>query len=138
MLNLRKHKADFGVDANRTFFATSHNKSPCDEIGGTVKRLTAHASLQRPYAEQILTVPSMVSFCQENIHGVLFFHISKDKMEDVRAELKPRSQWVAQYREQEITTFLNHFRPASSHTNARLKMTVLQVHSGENVEAMNK
>ena len=35
-------------------FATSHGKQPCDGIGGTVKRLTAKASLQRPINNQIL------------------------------------------------------------------------------------
>ena len=28
------------------FFATSHGKSPCDGIGGTIKHLVARASLQ--------------------------------------------------------------------------------------------
>ena len=37
-LNLCHHKSDFGLDATWTFFATSHGKSPCDGIGGTVKR----------------------------------------------------------------------------------------------------
>ncbi len=35
--------------------ATSHGKGPCDGVGGTVKRLAARASLQRPYEKQILT-----------------------------------------------------------------------------------
>ena len=45
-LNLCHHKADFGVDAEWHFFATSHGKGPCDGLGGTVKRLAARASLQ--------------------------------------------------------------------------------------------
>ena len=44
--NLCHHKADFGVDAGWSFFATSHGKSPCDGISGTLKRLVACASLQ--------------------------------------------------------------------------------------------
>ena len=31
---------------NGTFFATSHGKNACDGVGGTIKRLAAHASLQ--------------------------------------------------------------------------------------------
>ena len=90
MLNLCRHKSDFGIDAIWTFFATSHGKSPCDGIGGTVKRLTARASLQRPYSEQILTVSLMLSFCKANIPGITFIYISKERMEDVRTELKER------------------------------------------------
>ena len=47
-INLCKHKTDFGLDAKWSFFATSHGKQPCDGIGGTVKHLTAKASLQHP------------------------------------------------------------------------------------------
>ena len=35
--NLCKHQEDFGIRAAWSFFATSHGKSPCDGIGGTVK-----------------------------------------------------------------------------------------------------
>ena len=90
MLNLCLHKADFGLPANWTFFATSHGKSACDGIGGTVKRLTARASLQRPYSEQILTVPAMLEFCQKNIEEIAFLYISKQRMVSVREELKDR------------------------------------------------
>lgn len=90
LLNLCCHKADFGIDANWTFFATSHGKSPCDGIGGTVKRLTARASLQRPLSDQILTVSKMLSFCQHNISNIRFLFTSKERMTDVRRELQSR------------------------------------------------
>ena len=35
--------------------ATAHGKGACDGIGGTVKRLAARASLQKPYSDQIMT-----------------------------------------------------------------------------------
>ena len=44
MLNLCRHKEDFGIDATCVLFATSHSKSPGDGSGNTVKNLTAHAS----------------------------------------------------------------------------------------------
>ena len=47
LYNLCQHQSDFGIEAVWNFFATSHGKSPCDGIGGTVKRVTARASLQR-------------------------------------------------------------------------------------------
>ena len=43
--NLNCHLMDHGLSAEWHFFATSHGKSPCDGIGGTVKRLVARASL---------------------------------------------------------------------------------------------
>ena len=42
--NLCQHKSDFGVNTMWVFFATSHGKQPCDEIGGTVKQLVSNAS----------------------------------------------------------------------------------------------
>ena len=36
LYNICLHK-NFDIDAEWTFFATSHGKSPCDGIGGTVK-----------------------------------------------------------------------------------------------------
>jgi hypothetical protein len=45
-INLCNHYNDFGITAEWNFFCTSHGKLPCDGIGGTVKRLAAHASLQ--------------------------------------------------------------------------------------------
>ena len=47
-LNLCLHNSEFGVKCEWNVFATSHGKSPCDGIGGTVKRLETRASLQRP------------------------------------------------------------------------------------------
>ena len=54
-INLCYHQADFGVSAEWHFSATSHGKGACDGLGGTVKRLAAKASLQRPYQDQIMT-----------------------------------------------------------------------------------
>ena len=35
--HLTYHKQDFSIDASQLFFATSHGKSSCDDIGGIVK-----------------------------------------------------------------------------------------------------
>ena len=48
-INLCLHKDDFGISAEWHFYATSHGKGACDGVGGTVKRLAARASLQKPY-----------------------------------------------------------------------------------------
>ena len=54
-LNLCYHESDFGIKAEWHYFATSHGKSACDGVGGTVKRLAARASLQMIYNDQIMT-----------------------------------------------------------------------------------
>ncbi|XP_071948717.1 uncharacterized protein [Antedon mediterranea] len=46
--NLCCHNKDHALQAEWHFFATSHGKHACDGIGGTIKRLVAKASLQRP------------------------------------------------------------------------------------------
>ena len=61
--NLCEHQKDFGIKALLSFFPTSHGKTPCDGIGGTVKRSTAMGSLQRPLENQILNINDMVAYC---------------------------------------------------------------------------
>ena len=68
-LNLCHHKKDFLIESIWNFFATSHGKSACDGIGGTVTRITARASLQRSVKDQILTTKEMVAFCSSEIQG---------------------------------------------------------------------
>ena len=54
------NEEDFGLSCEWHFLATSHGKNASDGIGGTVKRATAHASLQRTTEKQICT-PEHVS-----------------------------------------------------------------------------
>ena len=42
------YQNDFCMKAQWNFFATNHGKSPCDNIGGTLKKAAIKASLQRP------------------------------------------------------------------------------------------
>src|SRR5215469_12071295 len=67
------------------FFGTSHEKSPCDGIGGTTKQLAARTSLQHPYENQILTPEDLFNFCNANINGIKFFFISKEEVEEEKA-----------------------------------------------------
>ena len=89
-LNLCHHKEDFGIDAEWSFFATSHGKSPCDGIGGTVKRLTSSASLKRTINDQILTVEKMFTFCKDSIKAILFILIAKEQVDEIRRNLTDR------------------------------------------------
>ena len=73
-----------------SFFATSHGKSPCDSIGGTVKRLTSIASLHRTTTNHILTASAMFNFCQNEIIGINFYYISKESNTIIRSEMEQR------------------------------------------------
>ncbi|XP_047133454.1 uncharacterized protein LOC124811601 [Hydra vulgaris] len=84
IFNLCQHKSDFGIDAKRVFFATSHGKQPCDGIGGTVKRLVANASLQRISTNQILNSRDMFTYCTNNIKGINFIFISSESLIETR------------------------------------------------------
>ena len=52
--NLCFHASDFDVNCEWNFFTTSDGKSPCDGIGGTVKRLRARAIIQEIVKYQLM------------------------------------------------------------------------------------
>ena len=66
-INLCHHKEDFGIAAEWHFSATTHGKGACDGLGGTVKRLAACASLQKPYSDQIMTSHQLFDWATNNI-----------------------------------------------------------------------
>ncbi|KAG1670077.1 Regulating synaptic membrane exocytosis protein 2 [Nymphon striatum] len=80
--NLLKHKEDFGITAEWHFFATAHGKSPCDGIGGTVKRLARAASLQATVSRHILTPLQLYEWAKAHISGIHFFYIISHVVED--------------------------------------------------------
>ena len=85
------HEKDFGLACEWHFFATSHGKNACDRIGGTVKRATAHASLQRPTEEQILTPEDMFQFCEENLSKkIKFFYVTTADLKEAEKKLDQR------------------------------------------------
>ena len=51
-MDLCSQKNDFGISAEMVFFTTCYCKSPCDGIGGAVKRLAAKRTLQRTLNNQ--------------------------------------------------------------------------------------
>ena len=89
-LNLCCHKEDFSIEAEWIFFATSHGKSPCDGIGGAVKRHAAKRSLQRPLNNQILNYRAMLEVCQEEMKSIIFFSFSKEDMLEEREQMEKR------------------------------------------------
>ena len=90
--NLCQHNKDFGFEGTWNFFATSHGKSPCYGIGGTVKRVTARASLQRPKENHIITPLQMYNFCSStsSLSTIKFFFIRKDQVTELRGTLESR------------------------------------------------
>ena len=78
-LNLCHHLSDFGIPAEWHFFATSHGKGACDGLGGTVKRLAARASLQRPYEDQIVTPLQLYEWATVNIPSTVFAYCSTEE-----------------------------------------------------------
>jgi hypothetical protein len=66
------------LEAEWHFFATFHEKEPCDGVGGIFKRHVTRASLQQ-IDTHIHTPEDMFSFCVENITGIHFICVhSKD------------------------------------------------------------
>lgn len=82
LINLVYHDTDFAISAEWHFFATSHGKSPCDGIGGTVKRLVARASLQATTSNQILNPHQMFKWATANISGIRFFFMSSADIQE--------------------------------------------------------
>ena len=89
-INLCHHEKDFGIAAEWHFFATSHGKGPCDGVGGTVKRLAARASLQRPYDNQIMTPRQLFEFGQSEIKQVNFCYTTVEQHDQEAKHLEDR------------------------------------------------
>jgi hypothetical protein len=109
--NLCFHEQDFGMPAEWHFFATSHGKGPCDGVGGTVKRLAARASLQRPYENQILTPRQLFEFGCASIPAVNFHFTSIEDHERESTFLQKRFEST---RTIAGTHRLHSFRPISA------------------------
>lgn len=90
--NMTLHEYDFGVPAEWHFYATSHGKSACDGLGGTVKRLVAKASLQRPLHDQILTPLHMFNWVKGNILGMNFVFVTNEDYHNAQPKMDRRFQ----------------------------------------------
>ena len=90
LINLCNHVNNFVFHAIWSFFATSHGRSHCSAIGGTMKRKIARESLQIPVTKQILIFKAVEEFCKENIVGMIFFSIYKKDMVHVTEILDAR------------------------------------------------
>jgi len=69
---------DFGMKALWSFLATSHGKSPCDGIGGTMKISTAMESFRQPLENQILNINDIVTYCSKSLTSITFQILPKE------------------------------------------------------------
>ena len=127
-INLCLHEKDFSIECSWSFFATSHGKSPCDGVGGTLKCLTARASLQRPLADQILTPTAVFHCCKESVQGINVFLITTEEMEVARKQLKERFSSVTTL---PGTRSFHHFVPLSESVMAAKWVSEDQVYAIE-------
>ena len=111
--NLLKHEEDFGVTAEWHNFATSHGKSTCDGVGGTVKREARKVSLQRDSSGHILTPEALYEFGQTKLKGIKFFFVTSKDIENAQQQLKDR--FLACHRIPNTRTF-HSFIPIDANT----------------------
>ncbi len=90
LMNVCCHQEDFECPAEWHFFATSHGKGACDGVGGTVKRLAARASLQRPYNDQIMSANDLFDFAVKHIPSVAIKFSSKADHQSEARRLEER------------------------------------------------
>lgn len=83
-LYLCQHLSKYELSATRSFFATSHGKSPCDGIGRTIKREASNKSLRRPFENQILNVEQLLEFCKQRIHNIHCEIVWKEDVDVIR------------------------------------------------------
>ena len=115
-MNLLYYEKDHGISAEWHFFTTSHGKGPCDGIGGTVKLLVYHASLQM---NKILNINEMVDWCQENITEIVFL---KNIQSPIKEYIVPFNLYKRYGQAQQIHDWRvhHHFTPVDGVTEIRL------------------
>ena len=107
--NVCYHKDKFDLVGEWNFFATSHGKSPCDGIGGTVKHLVRRASLQAVSSSHILTPEELLQLGYHYTFATLHSNTSpqnKSKFMNQRYV----NQWQMQNRLQVVAATINLFQ----------------------------
>lgn len=69
-INLCYHYNDFKILSEWHFYATLHGKSPCDGIGGTLKRMATRASLQNVNKEFTSTAKQFYEWSLKSIENI--------------------------------------------------------------------
>ena len=79
---IKEPMPSFHVHAEWHFFATSHGKTAADGVAGTLKRLAAIASLQRPDSNQILNAQQLYEFAVNEITAIIFCYVTSKEYDD--------------------------------------------------------
>ena len=92
LANLTQHFADFNLQAEWHFFATSHGKGPCDGIGGTIKRLARRQSPQSVNnSESVIQTPrALFEFANSHIENIKIFFVSTEEVNVNEEQLRKR------------------------------------------------
>ena len=56
------------------------NLPTCNGVGGIIKRLAAHADLQHPFSNEILTPKQLSDFAEANVDGITLFFVSSKEV----------------------------------------------------------
>ena len=119
-INLSHYQQDFNMDAECTFFVTSHSKSPCDVVGGFFKSYIVKGILQRLLHDQIMSYQSVLDLCVREIPSITFFGVSQEEMVSVHADLKDCFTKSKTSLEQGVATILYQYLPTKLVTNSQM------------------
>ena len=59
-----------------TSTTTLNGKNACDRVGGTIKRLAVHASIQHLFSNEIFNPKQLFDFAEASVDGVTSFFVS--------------------------------------------------------------
>ena len=120
-----KKIATLGYRIKWIFFATSHGKSPCDRICGTVKHHAAKRSFQRPMNSQILVYQAMLNVCKEETSQIKF-SAKKQWVECINHLWKGfQGETLLQVHKAVTTSY--HFHHPKLHTSYRVKTSLMLI-----------
>lgn len=72
------HEKDFGIKVESyNFFATSHGKSPCDAVGGTLKRQVMRQSIRSFTEGQITNAREMYEYAVNEVEKIKYVNTTK-------------------------------------------------------------
>ena len=128
--NFCHHNYDHNSTAEWHVFATSHGKSPCDGIGGTVMRQLARASLQMIHGSRLIDLEQMLQWATLNITEISFLNMSAV---EIKANVETFGLQVRYQLAKSIPgTMIHSFCPLSDHTlsvkRCHVKMMVNRSH----------
>lgn len=106
-LYLCLHKEIFALQAEWVFFATSHGKSPCDGVGGALKREASKESLRRSSDKQILNVHDLYEFCEKRQSNIQPILVLNTEIQQFRENIRTDAQTLPG------TRGFHHFTPLS-------------------------